>query len=158
MKTLNFIVALLLCTQAYGQDFDFNDLKVIDSKEEAKRFCSENNFNKIYSQNPDWYLDYAYKAYYQEDAYVFFSLAVQTGGWDLSIYWKYNGLYEKILEQVKNQCTFVGIEKEEEWLGGDEWACYSCPSARFTGKIKFSSRPYANLEIINYTPPKDTAN
>jgi hypothetical protein len=44
MKTLNLIIALLLCTQAYGQDFDLDDLKTINSEKKYKQFCFEKGF------------------------------------------------------------------------------------------------------------------
>jgi hypothetical protein len=45
MKALNLILSLLLCTCAYGQDFD--DLKVINSEKAFKRFCFENEFVQV---------------------------------------------------------------------------------------------------------------
>jgi hypothetical protein len=135
MKALNLIIAFLLCTQAYGQDFDFNDLKVIDSEKAFKRFCFENEF--VLVEKETYEMTYAFNyTRSTESAVMWFSLRPESGTWYMQIV-KQQGAshpkFNKVLEQVKSECTFYDFQN---YLG-DEYICYTCPRSKYSGKIGF---------------------
>jgi len=44
--SLTLLLLLFIPFVCFGQDFEFNDLKVINSEKQFKRFCFENEFVK----------------------------------------------------------------------------------------------------------------
>ena len=141
------LLLILLCAPmiGFGQDFDFNDLKGINSLKQFKKFSFEKEFTKTeesiydltYAQRYNketeaavvwshYYLEPSYKDYQTFD----FQLAKLTDG-------SSHSSFNRTLEQVKKSCTFYDF-KEYGYGEKKEFICYTCPGSKYPGKIGFS--------------------
>ena len=149
MKALNLIIALLLCTQAYGQDFDLKDLLAINSEETFKRFTFEKGFvfeesikenllneeqytlkykyeRRNYSNQTNEKIAEATYLNYEEKYWI---IGLSDDKWESS-----NRTFEKVIQQAKSNCEFKGFR----FSGLEEYACYKCPNSKFKGELGFS--------------------
>lgn len=139
MKNLILISYLFFFTFSLGQtsnEFDFYDLKNINSTKLWKKFCFEKEFIKV--ENSDFSLKYA-KNYNKEEetASVWASYYLGSKTFYFQFVRNYDGSsnksFELILTQVKKLCKFYDFKN----LIGDEYICYSCPNSSYVGKIGF---------------------
>ena len=140
MKKLLLISALLVFAFGFGQDsedFDFNDLKNINSAKLFKKFCFENEFTKVERQQ-GYNLTYA-KGYDfdNDEANVWATYYPINNTFAIKLF-RYlddssHKSFNNVLNQVKKDCKFYDFK---DW-GGDEYICYSCPNSSFKGKIGF---------------------
>mgnify|MGYP001242639435 CR=1 FL=1 len=142
------LLLILLCAPfvGLGQDFDFNDLKGINSLKQFKKFSFEKEFTRIreytrsltYAQryNKETEAAVVWSYYYIDPSFENYqTLQFQlVKGSDGSSHPSFN----RTLEQVKKSCTFYDF-KEDGW-GEDkiEFICYTCPGSKYPGKIGFS--------------------
>ena len=133
MKKL--LLLLLIPIVSLGQNFDYDDLKYIDSVKKFKKFAFENEFIKV-DEDPIR-LVYAYEynsdnelasiwAYFYKDGYFDFLIYKYTDG-------STHHIFNRILEQVKSICTFFDITISD----ANEYFCYSCTGSAYPGKICF---------------------
>ena len=138
MKTL--VLLLFIPLISFGQTFDYNDLKVINSETQFKRFSFENEFVK--TRETDFSLTYAHTwdkesdeaviwSYYYPDGTFYFQLVKKTDG-------SSHPSFNRVLEQVKNKCTFYDIKEDGFGSSKREFICYTCPGSVFPGKIGFA--------------------
>ena len=135
------LLLLFIPLVSFGQNFDYNDLKDINSLKQFKRFSFENEFVKI-SAN-DYSVTYAQRYNKEEEIATFwsyyfiksnlfnFQLAKDNDG-------SSNDSFESVLEQVKKNCTFYDFKEDGYGSSKKEFICYTCPGSAFTGKIGFA--------------------
>ena len=119
-----------------GQDFDFHDIKKLDSEESFKKLVLSNLFSKI--NHPDFGVEnliYGYEVSgegenaksgcfakwfnsFQEFTFEFYLPNEQS-----------QRIFEKITNQIKSGCTYYEIKGEKIY--------YSCPKSKYKGKIAF---------------------
>lgn len=138
MKALNLIIALLLCTQAYGQDFDLDDLKAIDSEKAFKRFCFENEF--VHHHSEDLFTAYGYPYDSEGGAQIWAAWFLIPSKYHLSFvkHSETNSsmpVFDRIVDEVKMDCDFYDFHSIEVDGEVTEYACYECPGAKYDGKI-----------------------
>ena len=140
MKNL-VLLLLFIPFISIGQNFDFDDLKEIDSDKKFKKFAFENEFTKV--QESAFFLNYAYG--YDKDnklasiwAECYKDTSYYNGCFSFQIAKNTDGssafTFNKILEQVKSECTFFDIIESEE----KEFFCYTCTDSAYPGKIGFA--------------------
>jgi len=130
MKNILYILALLVSFSSFGQSFNLDDLKQIDSSEKVKLFCFENEFAKI--------SDSTTKSVYEKEIPDNFYDINNTmtfryffaGTWEIE-FPKYrdgssNTTFNNILNEVKRDCEFRTVLED-----GGEYICYSCPNSFF---------------------------
>ena len=140
--TLTLLVLLFIPFVCFGQGFDFNDLKVINSEKQFKRFCFENEFVK--TEKSVSYITYAQgytKEASEEKASVWTYYYLVAGIFEFQFVKNYDGTsnysFNRVLQQVKKQCTFYDFK--EYGLGEiKEFICYTCPGSAYPGKIGFA--------------------
>ena len=132
MKKL--LLLLFIPFVSFGQDF--NDLKQINSEKQFKRVMFENGYAQIskdeialtyaigYDSSSETAVLWAY--FYVNDSSVVFQFVRNRDG-------SPDEDYTRILEQVKQECTFYDFY--EYWKG--EFICYTCPNSKYKGKIGF---------------------
>ena len=137
----SLLILLFIPLVSFGQkNFDYNDLKDINSLKQFKRFAFENEFVKtsateneiIYAQQYNKQIKTAtvWSYYYLNSNNLSFQLAKNKNG-------SSHNSFESILEQVKKNCTFYDFkEGSRESYNGREYICYTCPA--FPGKIGFA--------------------
>ena len=125
----------------FWQIFDFNDLKVINSEKQFKRFCFENEFVKtkkvgFYTTYAQGYAKEAETALVWTNYYLTTSIA---GTFDFQFAKSYDGTsnssFNRVLKQVKKQCTFYDFKEATNKL---DYICYTCPGSAYPGKIGFA--------------------
>jgi hypothetical protein len=135
MKKL-ILLLLFIPLISFGQNFDYDDLKEIDSVKKFKKFAFENEFIK-FDEGP-FRVVYAYKydsdnklasiwAEFYKDSYFNFRINRYRDG-------STSDIFNRILEQVKSKCTFFDILEDE----GREYICYTCTGSAYPGKIGFA--------------------
>ena len=140
--TLTLLVLLFIPFVCFGQDFDFNDLKVINSEKQFKRFCFENEFVKTGDSDAGRII-YA-KGYNKlaETATVWAIYYAATGIFIFQIPKYYDGSsnvsFNRVLQQVKKQCTFYDFKESTSFELKKEFICYTCPGSAYPGKIGFA--------------------
>ena len=149
MKKL-ILLLLFIPLVSFGQTFDYNDLKDINSEKQFKRFAFEKEFVKtkessyslVYAQNYNKEKNKAevWSHYYLETGLFYFQLGkTYDGSSDES--------FDRVLEQVKKKCTFYDFKENSLNL---EFICYTCPGSAFPGKIGFA-RGAKNNYIETFT-------
>ena len=120
-----------------GQDFDFNDLKGINSLKQFKKFSfekefirtKENNYRVLYAQRYDKN---------KETATIWANYFLTDRNFDFQLFKNYDGTssnsFNRTLEQVKSKCTFFDIIER----GAKEFICYTCSGSSYPGKIGFA--------------------
>ena len=139
MKTL--ILLLFIPLISFGQNFDYNDLKVINSENQFKRFSFENEFVK--TEHNEFALNYAHGWDKENERAMIWSYYYKkTGLFEFQLVKNYDGSsmdsFNRVLEQVKNKCTFYGIKEDGYGEYKKEFICYTCPGSAFPGKIGFA--------------------
>ena len=157
MKKLLFI---LLCVPlvGFGQSFDFNDIKKINSEKKFSVFALENRYSiPTGAEELVDGVQYAYKDFVRYDEGDFVSAF--SSSW---LYWskEYNlfsmdfylgneetkKIFEKIISQIKSECEFYDIIKgmnlntvieRVNYHVKKEHLCYTCPNSKYKGKITF---------------------
>ena len=143
-KTTISIVWILLCffiKTSFGQEirFDFSDIKTINSKNQAKRFCFENGFKFISEDDFEYVYAFGHVKTSTESgiAMEWFHIRKNVDDWQIWISHRTDGssdpTFENIVNQVKSECVFFDFVKYF-W---DEYICYSCPKSTYSGKIGF---------------------
>mgnify|MGYP003643079169 FL=1 len=155
MKKL-ILLLLFIPLVSFGQTFDYNDLKNINSEKQFKRFAFENEFVKTAEYTNS--LTYAQKYEKEEEIASIWSYYYLTSGtfkfqFAKSSNGKSDDSFDRVLEQVKKKCTFYDFkEGGVKFIGAyeREYICYTCPGSSFPGKIGFS-RGVENDYIETFT-------
>jgi hypothetical protein len=152
MKKLLFLLFFIPLV-SFGQIFDYNDLKDINSEKQFKRFSFEKEFIK--TDEGKTYLTYAQLWNKEEDKAVIWSYYYRkTGLFSFQIVKNRDGSssdsFNRVLEQVKNKCTFYDIKEVGSGEYKKEFICYTCPGSAFPGKIGFA-RDDSNDYIETFT-------
>ncbi|MGY8885726.1 MAG: hypothetical protein ACKVGT_02825 [Flavobacteriales bacterium] len=150
MKNFVFVLILLLFIPlvSFGQDFDFNDLKGINSLKQFKKFSFEKEF--IRTEENDYIVTYAQRYdKNKERAFIWAHYYPQARSFEFQLVKNYDGTssnsFNRTLEQVKSKCTFYDIRESDE----KEFICYTCPGSAYLGKIGFA-RGEKNDYIENF--------
>ena len=138
MKKL-ILLLLLIPLVSFGQTFDYNDLKDINSEKQFKRFAFEKEFVK--TKESSYRLVYAQNYNKKKDiAEVWSGYYLETGLFSFELWKTYDGSskdsFDRVLEQVKKKCTFYDFK--EDGILNLEFICYTCPGSAFPGKIGFA--------------------
>lgn len=133
MKTLNLIIALLLCTQAYGQVMDLDTLLEIDSKNAYLKTVIENGYSQAANQR-EGFLVYELE-YSAGKIGSYYSLLTTDVEWGF-LYPVYTMAFNIIVAAIKERCRFETIYKFTE---KQTFSCYSCPKAKASGYIGFTN-------------------
>ena len=138
MKNFIFVLILLLFVPlvSLGQDFDFNDLKGINSTKQFKKFSFENEFIK--TEENSYSVTYAQRYNKkEEEATIWAYYYPKVRMFEFQLVKNYDGTssnsFNRTLEQVKSKCTFYDIQDD-----GKEFICYTCPGSAYPGKIGFA--------------------
>ena len=134
MKKLLFL--LLLPTTLLSQTY--NELISIDSLDDFKRVVIENQYEFDEEEDSEAMI-YKYRvesfalgneekwgAWYEDGTWVFLFYRRDT---PLRPF----GDYEDIVEEIKDNCSYVGIENHEE----NDYVIYKCEESNLDGKIGF---------------------
>jgi len=146
MKKL--ILLLLLPTTLLSQTY--SELMSIDSLDDFKRVVIENQYE---FDDVDDYGTMLYK--YREN--LAFGIEEKGGAYYKSGTWAFLfyrrdtalrpfGDYEDIVEEIKDNCSYVGIENHEE----NDYVIYKCEESNLDGKIGFMIRE--GVGFIRYFP------
>ena len=150
------LLLILLCLPmiGFGQNFDFNDIKKINSEKKFKVFALENLYSTMQTDlNDFWSIQYLYK--FETDEYgkatgspqSYIEWYKQLNLFSLHFYLEYedvNKTFELVINQIKSECEFYDIFQDESgkhqkiFIGKEEYVCYSCSSSKYKGKIGFS--------------------
>ena len=135
------LLLLFIPLVSFGQTFNYNDLKDINSEKQFKRFSFENEFLKTAEYTN--YLTYAQRYDKEEDtAGIWSYYYLKTGLFSFQLVKKYDGSsndsFDRVLEQVKKNCTFYDFKEDGYGEYKKEFACYTCPGSAFPGKIGFA--------------------
>ena len=140
MKKLLLLSTLLIFVFGFGQDskdFDYKDLKNINSAKLFKKFCFEKEFTKLESQQ---FLILRYAQGYDSDNEVanVWAYYYPNNTFSMTTFRNVNGSsvesFNNVLNQVKKICKFYDFKDD---VNGWEYICYSCPNSSFKGKIGF---------------------
>ena len=154
MKTLCLATLLLVGYSSLAQIKSFDDLRGIDSEEAFIRVCLENGYENISSNDENLFYEYVkdIAGYTRKDTIKYieamtilgrtfegYDIEYKKGRWyfeehDLKTKRKNgNSYYDKILAEVKNECTLFEIS--------DDVLIYECPEEGwFTDGVKFKGR------------------
>ena len=154
MKTLCLATLLLVGYSSLAQIKSFDDLRGIDSEEAFIRVCLENGYENYSSSDENLFYEYVkdIAGYTRKDTiehieamtilgrtFEGYDHESKKGRWyfeehDLNTKRKNgNSYYDKILAEVKNECTLFKIS--------DDVLIYECPEEGwFTDGVKFKGR------------------
>ena len=139
MKNFIFVLTLLLFVPlvSLGQDFDFNDLKGINSTKQFKKFSFEKEFIK--TEENSYRVTYAQRYNKKEEEATIWAYYYPKGlMFEFQLVKNYDGTssnsFNRTLEQVKSKCTFYDIRESNK----KEFICYTCPGSAYLGKIGFA--------------------
>ena len=140
MKKL-ILLLLFIPLVGFGQTFDYNDLKDINSEKQFKRFSFEKEFVK--TEEYSYMVTYAQNYSKEKDkAEVWSHYYSKTGLFSFQLFKNYDGSsddsFNRVLEQVKKKCTFYDFKEDGFGDFKKEFICYTCPGSAFPGKIGFA--------------------
>ena len=156
------LLLILICVPliGFGQIFDFNDIKKVNSEKMSKKFAIENLYLNFY-EDP-YKAQYLYKFTFDEETKYFTNGPQSLFEWHKQsslIYLNFDLGYEdmdktfkSIINQIKSECEFYDIFQDksgyhQEILVGDyEYVCYTCPNSKYKGKIGFRFEEYEGNE------------
>ena len=145
MKTLNLIIAILLCTQDYGQVEDFETLSEINSEERFLKVVLENGYHKDEESTETSLVYSIYRwgwmraGFNKSNDYWWF-------GYNNTVYGS-DSAYRDIAETIKTNCKYRRIIE----FNDESIACYQCPNSNFTGLVGLSNEEDASY-IMHFGP------
>ena len=164
MKILCLATLLLVGYSSLAQIKSFDDLRGIDSEEAFIRVCLENGYENYSSSDDHLFYEYVkdIAGYTRKDTIIYteamtilgrtfegYDTEYKKGRWyfeehDLKTKRKNNNsYYDKILAEVKNECTLLDIALEQYVAQGTKWEVliYECPAEGwFTDGVKFKGK------------------
>ena len=149
----NLILLLLIPILSYSQTY--NDLMSIYSEDDFKRVMIENGYQLVGDNitREDISFNYGFgtiiirgeKKSYKWGTYF------KSGNWNLYYHNEYKSEFDKIVLDIKDNCSFVNIENfiyEEH-----DYVTYKCDKNDFNGRIGFMT--YNGDGYITYFPNKE---
>ena len=122
----------------------------IDSLDDFKRVVIENNY-EFDGVDDIGRVTYKYRFFENEERWAAYS---NDGTWVI-LFFRRNTLlrqfgdYEDVVERIKDNCSYVGIEEGTEY----DYVSYKCEESKLDGKIGFTVAP-GGRAIIKYFPNK----